>query len=239
MKRQRRTLGLLLVGLAIALAVVGPRPFWRPKPSRAVVGSASATPLATGSLARLAADARHSLGANLALQLNAENDGLNPCDASSHARRSGPNCRLSPIALAILGQQTAEVAWGTLRTCDSRQVDSSEAGSVLCRGARATTGWSGCAAFASGSDAWGRRLDLAAPADRRRERQPRLTRAAALFARRPAELLSALAKAADWMGGAPASWMTAFMARVPASPRAELGPIWRSAKFNINGQIGL
>jgi hypothetical protein len=137
MKRQRRTLALLLAGFAATLWAIGMQGKARPSPE-AVAPAAFArlrgargdglnpqpeAPI-VGSLAWLGADPRHGSGADLVLRLNAENDGLGRDASDSSAR--------SPSAAS--GGQGARAA---------------------ARDAVRRLGWSGCTAYSHGCDPWG------------------------------------------------------------------------------------
>ena len=142
MKRQRRTLGLLLAFLAAALSAIGtqgkarrspealaPAAFARLRCARG--GRLNPQPEApiVGSLAWLSADPRHCSGADWVLRLNAENDGLGRDSVASSAR--------SPRA-ASGGRSACAAAPDAVRRL----------------------GWSGCTAYSHGCDPWGRPLSV-------------------------------------------------------------------------------
>jgi hypothetical protein len=142
MKRQRRTLGLLLTWLAVALSAIGVQP--RLKSSAESIASAaparsgcvrghppapdSDAPI-VGSLAWIVCDPRHSSGADLVLRLNAENDGLGLAglDSSAQARGAASSHGLTHVSFDKPIQRL---------------------------------GWSGCTAYSHGCDPWGRPLSI-------------------------------------------------------------------------------
>lgn len=198
MKRQRRTLGLLLVGLSIALVAIGRRD--QPtsqsvlqslstsargaKSANAADGDALKRPVSLGSLAWLVGDPRCSLGAQQVLRINAEEDGLS-------RRREAVALQFATRRQAISWQWSAWAAYAAwdfssssahaLAPASAARLDG---GPIRC-GAR--LGWSGCTIYRSGID-W--QEGTSAASQRRLHLPHRFARAVARLARRSTSLLS-------------------------------------------------
>ena len=195
MKRQRRTLGLLLAGMSIALVAIGRQgqPTSQPLPTCARAANPASPAksdalnrrVSTGSLARLVGDSRCSLGALDALRINAEEDGLSGCTdevASRRARRR----RLSWLWPAWAAYSAWDVSSAQAHASARAGGMRLDRESLRC-GAR--LGWSGCMVDRSGSDR--REGDLAAtpPTPRRSHSPHRFAHTVARLARQTTSLL--------------------------------------------------
>lgn len=187
MKRQRRTLSLLLAGLSIVLGVIGRQGQTTSqslsiaersaKWAKAAEPDALKRPVSTGSLAWLVSDPRCSMGAQEVLRINPEEDGLSHRTAAVASRRANrrPISWLSP-------------AWAAYSVWDlsSDRLHNSlfDRGPLHC-GAR--LGWSGCNVYCSRND----RRERSFAASERRFRSPnRMARTVAQFAQPMTSLLS-------------------------------------------------
>ena len=161
MKRQRRTLGLLLVWLAIALGAV------RLPPQRAPIFELTAAPSAnskkaaerapsarqalTGSLAGLVGDPRCASGAELVLYINAAEDGLSHRAGRIAATRRGEQPRASWLWPAW----GAISAWRAIAAPGHGPADNGESNpwpDDAPRTCGARLAWSGCNAYRSDGD---------------------------------------------------------------------------------------
>lgn len=253
MKRQRRTLGLLVVWLMAALVAIGPRMplrmrekaattaelkpvVARPK-NRASFLSSNYVPVLTGSLASLATDPRHSSGVELARKINVENDGLS--QMRNPAWRLKPDDRRRPrmIGWTILGQQAAAAIWKkAARAWEFESPPTLHAQSS--RLSLAVSGWSGCVAYRWNSDELAQRIELARPANGRRERRLRPVHLAAIIGELSGELGAILGRGAQWWDQAEWAQMAGYLRR-EAALASEARSVWRSAKAGSQAQIGL
>jgi hypothetical protein len=187
MKRQRRTLGLLLAGLSIALVAIGRQgqpTSQSPSTSARAAKSADPSqrdglncPVPTGNLAWLARDPRCSMGAQEVLRINAEEDGL--------GRRTDPIALRRAKSRYISWLQPAWAAYSVWDfSSDRTHASLFDCGALHC-GAR--LGWSGCMVYRSGND----RQGCASAASQRGMRSPhRFARTFARLARQATSLLS-------------------------------------------------
>lgn len=177
---------MLLTGLSIALVAIGRQgqPTSQPlstlaraaKPAGPAKGDPLHRRLPSGSLARLVADPRCSLGALDALRINAEEDGLSG-SADAIASRRARRRHLSWLwpTWAVYS------AWDL--SSDRMRASLSDQGPLHC-GAR--LGWSGCTVYRSGSDG---REYFSAPSPRQLHSPHRFARTVARIARQTTSLL--------------------------------------------------
>lgn len=193
----------------------------------------------TGSLAALAADARHSEGAELALRLNAENDGLSARDdaraallpTAAQSDRPADVERPTWIGFAVFAYRLVRDA---MQGAESQERRGETLGFAVSSQNLAASGWSGCAAYRHGADAWGRSVNRTVRDDERK-RRPWGTRLMASLLRLPDELAPALGRVARRVGDAGSLW-TGILPRMPAG---KSHPQWRWARFNVDRTSGL
>lgn len=208
MKRQRRTLGLLLTWLAVALSAIGVRPKLKssaesiasaaPAHFRCVRGhplaSGSAAPI-VGSLAWIGRDPRHSSGADLVLRLNAENDGLGlaELDSSGQARGAASSHGIAHVSFADHVQRL---------------------------------GWSGCTAYSYRCDPWGRPVSISVD----RSETP-IGKSALVFVAPAINALQPwLRQLSQWMSAARVSWIRVTLIPGRAAPATVWEPGQHPAK---------
>lgn len=187
MKRQRRTLGLLLAGLSIALGVIGRQGQTTSRSlsiaSRSAMSAKPAQrdalnqPVSTGNLTWLISDPRCASGAQEVLRINAEEDGL--------IRRMDAVASVRPRRRHLSWLWPASAAYSVWDVSSDRMHASLfDHGPHRC-GAR--LGWSGCTVYRSGND---RQEYSSAASPRRLHSSHRFARTVARLARQATSLLS-------------------------------------------------
>lgn len=187
MKRQRRTLGLLLAGLSIALGVIGRHGQTTSQSlsiaARSAKSANAAEPdalnrqVSTGSLAWLVSDPRCSIGAEEVLRINADEDGLSRRTAAVASRRAP-----SPPISWLWPAWTGYSVWDA--SSDRTHAPLFDHGPLHC-GAR--LGWSGCTVYCGRND----RRERSHAAGERPFRSPnRMVRTVARVAQPMTSLLS-------------------------------------------------
>ncbi len=253
MKRQRRTLGLLVVWLTAALVAIGPRMPLRTHGKAAPVAAlkpaaarpknpasfqpSTSVPVLTGSLAPLVADPHHSAGIELAQMINLEHDGLSQTDNPAWGLKPDDRGRPHIIGWTILGQQAAAAIWQT--AVQAREFESQP--TLRAQSPRlslAVSGWSGCIAYRWNNDELAQRIELTRPANGRRARRLRPAYLAAIIGELSGELEAALGRGTQWWDQT--EWArTAGHLRRETEVLSEPGSAWRSAKMGSQTQIGL
>jgi hypothetical protein len=253
MKRQRRTLGLLVVWLTAALVAIGPRmPLQirekaaavaalkpavdRPK-SRASFQPSASVPVLRGSLASLVADPSHSAGIELARKINLENEGLSQTQNPTWSLNPDNRRRPRIIGWTIFGQQAAAAIWQ--QAVQAREFESrSTLQGQSPRLPLAVSGWSGCIAYRWSGDDLAQQIELARPANGRRARRLQPVHLAAMIGELYGELGAALGRGTQWWDQTEWVRMAGYL-RHEAALAPGAGSVWRSAKSGSQTRIGL
>ena len=253
MKRQRRTLGLLVVWLTAALVAIGPRmplqtrekaaPVAALKPaaartkSRASFQPSTSVPVLRGSLASLVADARHSAGIELARKINWENEGLSQMRNPAWGLKPDDRRRPRIIGWTILGRQAAAAIWQ--KTVQSREFESQT--TLRAQNPRlslAVSGWSGCITLLWNCEEPAQQIELTSPAIGRRARRLRPIHFAATIGELCSEFGAALDRGTQ--GWDQTEWVRmAGHLRRETGVLSKPGSVWRSAKMGSQARIGL